>query len=310
MNLALLAAGAALLIIPVWTARLGRRLVPRDWARLTAASMWMGLLAVRVGLLVTAAPTVLRAAGVHELAAACHEALGPLTPGGAATDWTAATAVVLLQARILRARHRSRSQIAAVRVDPSLGLHHDEGTYELVIVPAPDPLAFAVGGPVPQVVLSEGLVQVLSEDELEAVIGHERCHLRHRHDRYTGLGLVVDAAFGPVRVVRRSTAVMRLAVERWADEAAADETDRFALRNALEKVVVSMLDAVPAFTTADTICERLDALDTGPRHVTTYWRCVAALPAFALIAAIAVGILSGSIPVHHGVLGLLGYCPV
>ncbi len=310
MNLALLAAGAALLIVPAWTAPLGRRLLPRDWARLTAASLWIGLLTVRLGLLATAAPTLLRAAGVHALAAACHEALGPSTPGGAVSGWAGAIALVVVQTRILRAHRRSRSQLRACRVEPWLGRHHDERGSELVIVPAPQPVAYAVGGPVPQVVVSEGLVQVLTPDELTAVIQHERCHLRYGHHRYMQVGLAVDAAFGDLPVVRRSTTTLRLAVERWADEAAADQTCRATLRRALEKVVVSMLDAVPAFTTAETICERLDALDADPQAVSVGWRCAAALPALGLVAVVAAGLVIGGIPVHHGALGLVGYCPV
>jgi hypothetical protein len=233
-----------------------------------------------------------------------------LTPGGAVTGWASAAALVVLQVHVLRARHRSRSQVRVVQVEPWLGEHHDSGDHELVVVPAPEPVAFAVNGRPPQVVLSEGLIQTLSDDELEAVIRHERCHLRHGHHRYLQLGLAVDAAFGRLAAIRRSTAVLRLAVERWADETAAEQTDRASLRSAIEKVVVSMLDAVPAFTTAETICERLDALATGPRATTIYWQCAATAPALLLTAAVGAGLVTGSIPVHHGALGLLGYCPL
>ena len=87
MNLALIIAGLALVALPGWTASLGRRLVPREWARLTVASLSVGLVAVHLGLLMTAAPTLLGAVGGHDLARLCHQALSPLTPGGAVVGW-------------------------------------------------------------------------------------------------------------------------------------------------------------------------------------------------------------------------------
>lgn len=310
MNLALIAAGVALVALPGWTASSGRRLQPRDWAHLSSLSLRAGLAAVRIGLLVTATPALLRAVGVHDVADACHELLGPVAPGGPFTSATSLTACAVIQARIVRVRRRCRQKTRRMRIEPWLGQHHPQDGHDLVVVPTAASLAYAVEGEPPQVVVSDGITRTLASDELAAVICHERCHLRHAHQRDLELALVTESAFAPLGAARRSAASLRLAVERWADETAAEETDRASLRSALEKVVVSMLDAVPAFTTAETLLARLDALDAAPRP--TPWRAklAAVTPAVILGATIGAALVTGTLPLHHGVLGLVGYCPL
>lgn len=309
MNLVLVAAGLALVALPGWTSHLGRRLQPRDWARLSSVSLWAGLVAVRLGLAVTAAPTALRAVGVHHLSVTCHQLLGPLTPGGELTAWGTLAVLVALQARIATVRHRCRRNLQTMWVEPCLGQHHARRDHELVVVPTASSLAYAVEGDPSQVVVSDGLTRILSQAELDAVVRHERCHLQHGHHRHLELARVVEGAFPAFGAARRSAATLRLAVERWADEAAAAATGRAPLRRALEKVVVSMLDAVPAFTTAETIGARLDALDATPRSPVGRWNVVAAtVPLVALTGVVGVALLTGSSPIHHGALSLVDLC--
>jgi hypothetical protein len=310
MNLVLLAAGVTLVALPGWTASLGRRLPPRDWAFLSAVSLRTGLAAVRIALLVTAAPAVLRAAGVHGLADACHQLLGPIAPAGVFSAGVSLTAFVVIQARIVRVRRRCRHNIQRMRVEPWLGRHDDHGDHELIVVPTESSLAYAVNGNPPQIVVSDGLTRVLSPAEIAAVISHERCHLQHSHQRHLELARVTEAALAPFRAARRSSATLRLAVERWADEAAAEQTDRASLRSALEKVVVSMLEAVPAFTTAETLRARLDALHTTPQPTPRHCRFATVTPAVTLTVVVGAALLTGVPPVHHGALSLLNYCPL
>ncbi len=49
------------------------------------------------------------------------------------------------------------------------------------IVDRPEPLAIAVGGPAPHVLVSRGLLDTLDREEVETVTAHEFMHLRH-HD--------------------------------------------------------------------------------------------------------------------------------
>ena len=310
MNLVLVLAGLALVTVPGATTSAGARLAPHEWARLSVASIWTGLVAIRLGLLVTAAPTALRLAGVHHLAHACHHTLGSITPGGAITGLASAAALVVVQARIVRARHRCRTTRATLQVEPWLGQHHHRGDHDLVVIPTASQVAYALDGQPPQVVVSQGLTRALTADELAAVVRHERCHLEHGHQHYLELALVADAALAPLPAVRRSTAALRLAVERWADEAAAaaDHASRAAVRSALTKVVHSMLAPVAAFTAAETIAARLDALATDHATPPTHWRLAAAAPAAALAATAGLALLTHSGHVHHGMFGLFGGC--
>ena len=310
MNLVLIVGGLVLVGLPGATTGLCLRLAPHEWARLTAASIWTGLLAIRLGLLVTALPTVLRLAGVHGLAEACHRVLGPITPGGAITGLVAGAALLLVQARLVRSRHQSRKARSKLRVESWLGHHHRDGDLDLVVIPATSSIAYALEGRPAQIVISQGLADALSAAELDAVVRHEQCHLEHGHQRYLELALAADAALAPLRLRRRSTATLRLALERWADESAADHAGRAAIRNALTKVVRSMLAPVPAFNAVETIGARLDALDTDLRTPPARWRLAAILPTVVLTGAVGIAVLTGSAPIHHGVFGILGYCPM
>lgn len=310
MNLVLVLAGLALVALPGKTAGLGSRLAPHEWARLTAGSIWAGLAAVRLGLLITTMPTVLRLAGVHGLAEACHQTLGPVTPGGALTGLASGAALVLIQTRIVRSRRQSRRARATLHVEPWLGDHHRQGDHDLVVIPATSSIAYALEGRPAQIVVSEGLANALSDDELSAVVRHEQCHLEHGHQRYLQLALAADVGLAPLRLMRRSTAALRLAIERWADEAAADHASRRSIRSALTKVVDSMLAPVPAFSAAETIGARLAALDAELSTPATRWRLAAALPTIALTATVGIALVTGSAPIHHGIFGIFGYCPL
>jgi Zn-dependent protease with chaperone function len=313
MNLALLLAGLALVALPGWTVSRGHRLAPREWARLTVASLSVGLLAVRLALVVTAVPVALHAAGIDGLLEVCHQVLGPIRPGhGWETALGIASAVALgvIEVRMWRARRSSRQARRTLRVESWIGHHTDRDDHELVVIPTTAACAYALDGQPPQVVVSDGLADSLSSDELAAVIAHERCHLQHRHHRHLELAVTAEAALGRLDLVRRSSAVLRLALERWADEEAAHQGSRAAVRGALEKVVGAMLWPVPipAFTGAETIRQRLDALGHEPQAAPVRYRLAATLPAALLIVAVGIAAACGAPPVHRTVFSFVGYC--
>ncbi len=88
------------------------------------------------------------------------------------------------------------------------------------------PDAYAVGGRPGHIVISAGMLALLDAPERRVLLAHERSHLRHRHHRYITLAVV---ASGAVPVLGFVTRRLRLAVERWADEDAADEVGDRAL---------------------------------------------------------------------------------
>ncbi|WP_248965631.1 M56 family metallopeptidase [Sphaerisporangium perillae] len=93
----------------------------------------------------------------------------------------------------------------------------------LVIVDDPAPGAYAVPG-LPggrgRVVVSTGILRVLSADERRVLLAHERAHLRDRHHLYRAIATVA-AALNPLLAALPRT--VEYTTERWADERAAGE---------------------------------------------------------------------------------------
>jgi hypothetical protein len=307
----LVSSGFALLILPGIVVQRWNRLSPRDWTRLNFASLRIGLWAVRGGLALSAAPTILRALGVEHAAVACHELFGPVLPGGAPIGWMSAVALLALQVRILQSRRRMHTALEVMRVEPWVGVHSVLDGVELIRMPTREPLAYAIGGATPQVVISEGLVEVLSDRELAAVVRHERSHLEHDHQRHLALATAADGSLGWIRPIRRSLESLRLGVERWADEdAAARPAERPLVRAALVKVTATMLGPVPSFTTGCTILDRMVALDQEPPTPTIATRAAAAVPLLGLSAVTGATLVAWSTYTHHGLLALVSYCPL
>lgn len=90
----------------------------------------------------------------------------------------------------------------------------------IYVLPQPTPMAFCLPGRDPYVVLSSGALTLLRQPLLDAVIEHEREHLRRRHDRDIAVAGAVGGVLRPCGLLRHyATEVHRLA-ELCADDAA------------------------------------------------------------------------------------------
>ncbi len=96
-----------------------------------------------------------------------------------------------------------------------------------------EPLAYCLPGVRSRVVLSRGTLSALSDQELAAILRHERSHLRARHDLVLEGFTAVHTAFP--RFVRSGSALsaVRLLVELLADDAAIRGGGRRPLARAL-----------------------------------------------------------------------------
>jgi Zn-dependent protease with chaperone function len=310
MNAVLVLAGLALLALPGVAAPISRQLRPSEWRRLNRLAIGLGVMAVQLGLVLAAVPTLLEAAGAEPLAHACHHLLGPIPPGGAVTGWASATASLALLAVASVAHRRSRRLQRAARIEDWLGDHRRMPGATLVVLPTDAVVAYATPGSPPQVVVSRGLARVLKADELDAVVRHEVAHVRNRHHRDLALAAVVDAALGWIPGLRASTAALRLSIERAADEEAAERPGaRESTRRALLKTTETILGPVPAFTAAFTLLARLDALATPPCDPSLRQRAAVFAPLAALAALAASGLLGWAAVSHHILLDLVGLCP-
>ncbi len=314
MAASLLLSALGLLAVPGLLRPLARRLPPAEWAGLCVLLLATGAIAVEVLVVLVAIPTVMRAVGLDEIADLCQQALGRLIPGGAAVGWAALAAAVAVPVLAGREILRTCRDRRVVRVGLGLGERLAHHGHALLVVPSDRLVAFSVPGPAPQVVVSRRLAGELTDSELTAVLDHELAHLRNRHHHFLLLASVVEGSLGLLGPVRRSAAALRVALERWADEQAAQASagGRASVRAALLRVAAAMVAGDPrfaSFLTASTVVERIEALQADahasrglPRRLSVY------LPAVLLlfVVPVLVGAILGQADVLHH---LAGICP-
>jgi len=189
------------LLLAVVGPALARRLSPRaeTWvltgAALVAAVGWLGSLGL------------LAVSGLRSI------------PVGVASAGAAALLCALV-GLVVSARRRGRVLLAAFtecRRSPAT----DADGGDLLVVDDPQVEAFALPGPpgIPgRVVVTTGMLHALEPAEREALMAHERAHLRERHHFFL-LVLHLSAAACPL--LRPLAKEGAYAVERWADEDAA-----------------------------------------------------------------------------------------
>ncbi|MFC7490328.1 MULTISPECIES: M56 family metallopeptidase [unclassified Knoellia] len=139
---------------------------------------------------------------------------------------TAAALALLVLGRLLLSGHRIGTRLRAARarhrelVDV-LAEPDDGGRADGIrILDHATPTAYCLPGRRSRVVLTQGALAALPTDELEAVLAHERAHLRGRHDLLIEYFTVLHHSVpGPVRSPAALREV-RLLVEALADRAA------------------------------------------------------------------------------------------
>ena len=224
-------------------------------SRLLARARWAGrapLLAIVTYL--AAAWSVVAAAGLAGLALAVHAtALGSglsqligacvirlrdtyATPGGAlvaglglALAGAVAARTAIAAATHLRAvRRHALRHAQAVRLvgrpEPGLGA---------MLVEHAQPAAYCVAGPQPTVIVTTAARQVLDDDQMAAVLAHERAHLAWRHHRLVALARIARQLLPFLPLMRETAAQVARLVEMHADDTATAAHDTRTLATAL-----------------------------------------------------------------------------
>lgn len=128
---------------------------------------------------------------------------------------------------LARRRHRDLLDILATPWPAMAGAR---------VLAHPLPVAYCLPGYRSRLVLSEGILTALSPGELEAVLAHERAHLRERHDLVV-LPFVAWGATAPwVPGMARAQAAVATLVEMRADDVARARVGQPALTGALRAV--------------------------------------------------------------------------
>jgi Zn-dependent protease with chaperone function len=224
----------------------------RRRARRAAAALAGSLLFTLAGLAMLALPALVAVIPRRDLAAWPRLVAGS-GPGAEAAAWLAvallAASACAVAARALELLRRRR----VLRAEPGIGSHEPRPGFDLVTLPGAAVVAYSLGGRRPQVVLSQGLCARLGSDGVAAVLAHEAAHVQARHDRWLLLVALCEAALWFAPWASRASRAVRVALECWADEEAARQVGRKALRGALLGAagIAPIPWAAPALSGAD-----------------------------------------------------------
>ncbi|XVV09430.1 M56 family metallopeptidase [Actinoplanes sp. CA-131856] len=254
-----------------------------DRAPVAAVLLWQSITLSAVlsalGVVLSAPYEVTRAAGSGKPVAAAA-LIGALAVAGVIIlRLIVSLAGVTRRSRVRRARHRE-----LVDLLDRAEQHRELGPDNLRVLDGALPLAYCVPGREPRVVLSNGVLQVLDRDQVDAVLAHEQTHLRHRHEvvmeSFTAFYRAVP---GPLRS-RAPLDAVHLLLEMISDDVARRKAGAEPLRAALERLT----DAIPlaedarADPTGDARRRRLARLGR-PHTVSVGLNALAGLAAVGLL---------------------------
>ncbi|MFF7748976.1 M56 family metallopeptidase [Streptomyces sp. NPDC007971] len=224
---------AVTVVLAVVGPRLARLLPPRPaaWALACAALVtaigWAGALAL---LAFTGLAQVPQVAAEGRWSVAALRAEDPVyRVVAAASALVLAVGVVsLVVAAVRQVRHLMRARLECA---------HLPGDTELAVVDDEAPLAFALPGTPGRIVVSRGMLRCLGDGEREALLAHERAHLRGRHHLFQSVWRLT-AALNPL--LRPVAVAGGFVLERWADEEAAERVgDRKVVAHAVGRAALA-----------------------------------------------------------------------
>jgi Zn-dependent protease with chaperone function len=134
--------------------------------------------------------------------------------------------------RTARTRRRHRALLELV-VQPADGLPDTR------LLEHAAPVAFCIPGARPLLVLSSGMVAELDDDQLAAVVAHERAHLREHHHLLLLPFVAWEAALPVLPAAGRAHAAVRELVEMRADDVALTSLAGPGARRTLARAIVA-----------------------------------------------------------------------
>ena len=287
----LAAAAAVLVVLLLLAAVVTPRLATAAWPRRAPTSgllLWQAL-GLAAGLLAVEAAVTVALAPAGDTHAA---ALSALIAGDVRWPWWSVAAglvAVLLVGRLLsvlvasvvrtlgaRRRNRVLVDLVATR-NPLLARTR--------VVDHDVPLAYCLPGLRPRVVLSRGVLDLLREDEVRAVLAHEDAHVEQRHDLVVLPFVALGATFPRLRAVRAAPEQVALLVEMLADDRAGRRHPREVLARALYKLGAAAVPSGGLGVTGDGVLVRAQRLVCPPPRLSRS-AVVAAAVATAVVLAL------------------------
>lgn len=188
------------------------------------------------------------------------------------------------KAQILRTRHRE----ALALVSSSRG-----GQPETRVIDTDHAIAYSVAGGAGTTVISTGLLQLLTDDEREAVLAHERQHLHLRHNLLTLPFASWHRTLPLLPATSTALESVSAAIEIMADDAARRTVSEDAFVRALTKVADGQdgstrhHDVQLTNVRIERLSRPLDPDTARPRiRASIYAVCLAAVPPLILIGTI------------------------
>ncbi|MER5796216.1 M56 family metallopeptidase [Streptomyces sp. NPDC001980] len=248
-------------VLAVLAPRLARRFAPRPaaWAlaggALVTALGWLGSLAL---LAFTGLAQIPEVAEEGRWSVTALRADDPvyLTVSAVATVALLVSLTGLAVAAVRQARHLLWARRECARLP---------GDLELTVLDDASPHAFALPGAPGRIVVSHGMLRCLGDTEREALLAHERAHLRGRHHVFQSAWRLTAAACPLLRPLAETGGYV---LERWADEEAAEHVgDRTVVARAVGRAALASAKAPAGASLAATggaVPQRVRALLAPP----------------------------------------------
>lgn len=184
----------------------------------------------------------------------------------------------------VRARCETAAQLAALRETGQVCIVAGRSVW---LLPSPAPAAYALPSRDVGIVVSDGALAALDEDQLGAVLTHESAHLRGRHHLLMGLLRAARTVLGSVPLVSAAPAAVADYAEMVADDTARRSHGTRALAGALLALHAAAAEARDVRSGAPVPTTALHAAAHGvPSRVQ---RLVAGRPAADRVAVTVVG---------------------
>ncbi|MBC9725022.1 M56 family metallopeptidase [Streptomyces sp. TRM68367] len=254
-----------LLARTTWAAR-SPRLAIWAWQALTATVV----ISVALAGLALAVPTVPVSGSLADLLQACVLMLREqyATPGGAAVAASGTTLAIVLAGRVgwclaaglLRARRERREHAGVLTM---VGRAH--AGLGVTVLDDDRPAAYCLPGLGHRIVLTSAALAALAPHELDAVIAHEKAHIRQRHHLALAYAEALERAFPKVRLFAVAADQTRRLVEMAADDAATARTSSLTLATALVELAGAGTPAASLAASGGHVAGRVRRLLNPPR---------------------------------------------
>lgn len=241
-RLAMLVAATAIFgATPAVVARL--LLLPRWRARVSfLALMGLGLSVVSL-LAVILVPEVMVVSSWSEIWTMCSRAFDAILtrPLGRLPSIVAGAGLAVVLGRFVWSLAMGVRATRRARVAGGEPRWRLAGKRPVYVLPLDQSAAYSVGWLRGQAVVSEGLLALLDDDEVRAVLLHEEAHLRGRHHAVLLVARGIGAALSFVPPVQAALAQLERALEESADDYAASRLGTPAVASSLSKAALAGL---------------------------------------------------------------------